>query len=192
MPDTAYNLGMIKFTAMKDGDAEDYALISRLEAAHNADFPRRLMEQLQGIGGDAFGYHVDRYVHSLQSASLAFRAGEDEETVVATLFHDIGDALAPHNHSQAAAAILAPYVSEKTLWVVRHHGLFQGYYYFHHFGQDRDARDRYRDHPHFQACVDFCEKYDQPAFDPNYDTMPIEAFAPMVWRVMGKPKQPAV
>ena len=189
---TPFNLGLIKFTAMKDGDAEDYALIGRLEEAHNATFPARLIQQLKSIGGDAFGYHVDRYAHSLQSATLAFRAGEDEETVVAALFHDIGDAFAPHNHSQAAAAILAPYVGEKNLWVVRHHGLFQGYYYFHHQGKDRDARDRYRDHPHFQACADFCERYDQPAFDPNFDTMPMEAFEPMVWRILGKPRDPAV
>ena len=111
------------------------------------------------------------------------------ETVVCALLHDVGDTLAPDNHSAVAAAVLRPFVSERNYWVVLHHGLFQGYYYFHHQGQDRNARDRYRDHAHYQACVDFCERWDQQSFDPNYPTLPLAHFEPMVRRVFAETRQ---
>ena len=136
--------------------------------------------------GDRLGYQVDRYTHSLQTASRALRDGADEETVVCALLHDIGDVLAPDNHSAVAAAILRPFVGERNHWVVQHHGLFQGYYYFHHRGEDRNARDRYRGHPHYQACVDFCERWDQQSFDPDYPTLPLTRFEPMVRRVFAE------
>ena len=121
-------------------------------------------------------YQITRLEHSLQSATRAERDGADDETVVCALLHDIGDVLAPANHSEVAAALLAPYVSEKNHWIVKHHGLFQGYYWFQFMGEDRNARDRYRDHEHYQACVDFCANWDQPSFDPDYDTLPLEHF----------------
>ncbi len=132
------------------------------------------------------GEPVDRLVHSLQTATRAHRDGRDEEYVVAALLHDIGDILSTLNHSEYAAAILKPYVRPHVYWTVRHHGLFQGYYYFHHFGQDRNARDRHQGHPAFEMCVDFCEKYDQASFDPDYDTMPLSAFEPMVQRLFAR------
>ena len=124
------------------------------------------------------GYRISRLEHSLQSATRAERDGADEEMIMAALLHDIGDGIAPHNHAEFAAAVVKPYVSEKTHWIIRHHGVFQGYYYFHHIGADRNARDRYRDHPWYQDCVDFCERYDQCAFDPDYDTRSLEYFEP--------------
>ena len=124
--------------------------------------------------------------HSLQSATRAHRDGADEEMVVAALLHDIGDLLSPYNHSEMAAAVLRPYVSEKTYWIVRHHGLFQSYYYAHHSGGDRNARDAYRDHPWYQATVDFCERWDQSSFDPEYDSLPLEFFEPVVKRVFAR------
>ena len=134
------------------------------------------------------GYQVDRYTHSLQSATRAERDGADEETIVCALLHDIGDVLAPNNHSEVAAEILRPYVSERNYWIVRHHGLFQGYYYFQHINKDRNVRDRYKDHSHYQACIDFCQKWDQCSFDPNYDTLPLEHFEPMLKRVFQQPR----
>ena len=104
--------------------------------------------------------------------------------MVCALLHDIGDYLAPANHSEVAAVMLRPYVSERNYWIVKHHGLFQGYYYFHHYGQDRNARDRLKDHPYYQATVDFCEFYDQPSFDPEYAAEPLSHFEPMVRRVL--------
>ena len=72
--------------------------------------------------------------------------------------------------------------------MVQHHGIFQGYYFFHYLGMDRDMRDQYRDHPYFQHTADFCEKYDQTAFDPDYEAMPLEAFEPMVMKLFEAPK----
>ncbi len=135
------------------------------------------------------GYKITRLEHSLQTATRAHRAGEDEEMVVCALLHDIGDVLAPANHSQAAAAVLRPFVSEKNYWIVKHHGLFQGYYFFHHHGGDRNARDRHRDHPYYSATADFCANYDQVSFDPDYEWEPLEVFEPMVRRVLGTPRQ---
>ena len=178
----------VSFTRMDQGTAEDYALLDRLEEEHKqAHLVDNLLALLKSLAGPTLGYRVDRYEHSLQSATRALRDGADEETVVAALLHDIGDLYAPDNHSAFAAVVLQPYVSERTHWVVKHHGLFQGYYFYHHLGRDRDAREQFRGHPHFQACVDFCERWDQCSFDPDYDTLPLETFEPMVRRVFARP-----
>lgn len=185
MPDTALP-ATVAFTRMEDGTKQEYALLCEREKALIARLPEFLMAQLKTLDLPDSGYQITRYGHSLQTATRAFRDGEDDETVVAALLHDIGDTLAPDNHSQLAAAVLRPYVSEKTHWVVLHHGIFQGYYYFHHIGQDRNERERFRGHPHFEACARFCERWDQTAFDPRYDTMPIEAFGPALRRVLSR------
>ena len=125
--------------------------------------------------------------HSLQTATRAYRDGKDNEYVVCALIHDIGDNLAPANHAEFAATILEPFVSEENYWIVKHHGVFQNYYYAHHIGKDRNARDRYKDSPYYQATVDFCEKWDQASFDPNYESYPLEYFEPMVKRIFAKP-----
>jgi len=148
----------------------------------------RLLELLKAMKGDKLGYQVDRYTHSLQSATRAESDGADEETVVCALLHDLGDVIAPDNHSEVIASILRPYICEKNHWVLKHHGLFQGYYYFHHIGGDRNARERFKDHPFYQDCVDFCEKWDQTSFDPDYPTLPLEYFEPMVRNVLTAPK----
>jgi predicted HD phosphohydrolase len=174
---------VVSFTQMKDGTAADYALLERLEAEEMKGFPDRVLGWLRTME-DSAGYQISRLDHSLQAATRAHRAGEDEETVVCVLLHDIGDYLAPANHSEAAAAVLRPYVSDKNYWIVKHHGVFQGFYYFHHVGMDPDARDRWKDHPYYQATVDFCENYDQASFDPDYDSLPLEFFEPMVRRIL--------
>lgn len=178
----------VSWTRMEDGTAEDWAFLDEKERAFNADHVDRVLTQLKMLDVDWGGYRVTRYEHSLQSATRAYRDGADEEMVVAALLHDIGDILSPYNHSEAAAALLKPYVSERVHWVIKHHGLFQGYYYNHFFGGDRHARDMHKDHPFYQDCVDFCAKYDQNAFDPDYDTEPLEFFEPMVRRVLATPK----
>lgn len=179
MTDTQPTVG---FTAMTDGTAEDYALLETYEHAELARFPERILGWLRTMD-DHTGYRVTRLEHSLQAATRAHRAGEDEETVVCALVHDIGDMLAPATHSEVAAAVVRPYVSERNYWIMRHHGVFQGVYWFHHVGADPNARDRYADHPWYQACVDFCANYDQNSFDPDYPTGSLEFFEPMVRRV---------
>ncbi len=177
---------MVSFTSMAAGTKEDYEMLERLEAEFAASTADRVLEQLRGLAGSLGGYKVDRLEHSLQSATRAYRDDADEEMVVAALLHDIGDLLSPHNHSELAAAVLRPYVSERTYWIVREHGLFQSYYYAHHFGGDRNARDRFIDHPWYQDTVDFCERWDQSSFDPEYESLPLEFFEPMVRRIFAR------
>jgi predicted HD phosphohydrolase len=107
--------------------------------------------------------------------------------VVAALLHDVGDVIAPANHSELAAAILEPYLDPESTWVVRHHGVFQGYHYWDKLGLDKNTRDRYRDSPYFDAAANFCAAWDQVSFDPDYDTLPLEAFEPMVREVFARP-----
>ena len=177
----------VSFTRMADGTQEEYEFLDQLENEYISQLPERLLETLKRLEHSLSGYQVTRLEHSLQSATRAHRAGEDEEMVVAALLHDIGDELAPCSHSEMAAAILRPFVSERTYWIIKHHGVFQMYYYAHHCGGDRHARDQFKDHPYYQAAVDFCEHYDQNCFDPNYDTLPLDFFAPMVKRVFNHP-----
>ena len=177
----------VSFTEMKNGTREEYEFLTPLfQEHHRLNLADEVLAMLLKLRGPKLGYKVDRYEHSLQSATHALRDGADEELIVCALLHDIGDSIAPDNHSQLAAAVLKPYVSEKNHWIIRHHGLFQGYYYFHHLGQDQNARDQFKTHEHYQACVDFCEKYDQNCFDPEFDTLPLETFEPMVRRMFEK------
>jgi predicted HD phosphohydrolase len=178
-----------QFTAMTDGTAEDWAAIGRAAQAHRGEHVDRILAHLNLLTGDHGGFAVDRLEHSLQTATRAFRAGRDEEYVVCALLHDIGDILLPANHAELGATILEPYVSEENHWILKHHGIFQGYYFFHHIGLDRDMREQYRGHPAFEACAQFCHLYDQNSFEPGYDTMPLDAFVPMMRRVMEAPKR---
>jgi predicted HD phosphohydrolase len=180
---------IVAFTAMEQGTQADYDIVFAHEAENIATIPDRVLGWLRAMDGPS-PYRISRLEHCLQTATRAERDGADDETVVCALLHDIGDVLAPANHSQVAAALLAPYVSEKNRWIVAHHGLFQGYYWFHFAGQDRHARDRYRGHEHFDACVDFCANWDQVSFDPDYDTAPLEHFEPMVRALFAREPRP--
>ncbi len=183
------DIGDTTFTAMRDATREDYQKIWRHSGEFLKGLPDRILAHLGLLSGDTGGYAVDRLTHSLQSATRAQRDGRDDEYVVCALIHDIGDTLASVNHSELAATILEPFVSEKNHWIVKHHGVFQGYYFFHHVGLDRNLRDRYRDHEWFRDCAEFCEKYDQNCFDPEYDTLPIEHFEPLVRAVFAEPRR---
>ena len=171
---------------MKKGSKEDYELLSNFEKEYADKLPDRILEALLNLGDSMEGYQVSRLEHSLQSASRAERDGADEEMIVATLLHDIGDSLAPFNHSQLVASVLRPYVSEKVYWIMLHHGLFQEYYYVHHMGRDRYAREKFKDHQYYQDAIDFCEKWDQKSFDPEYESFSLEHFEPMVRKLFSK------
>ena len=177
------------FTAMSDSTAKDYEIIMEHAREFVSGLPDRILAHLALLKGDTGGYAVDRYTHCLQAATRAFRDGKDEEYVVCALLHDIGDSIASTNHADLAATMLEPFVSEQNHWIVKHHGIFQGYYFFDHLGLDKDMRDQFEDNENWQACAEFCEKYDQNSFDPNYDNMHIEDFEPMVRRVFAKPKR---
>ena len=176
----------VNFTEMKNGSKEDYELLEKYEKNFERKTADRLIKYLASQTTTLEGYQITRLEHSLQAATRAYKNGESEEMVVATLLHDIGDDLAPMNHSQYAASIIRPYVSEKTYWIILHHGLFQTYYSAHHLGGDRNARYNFKEHKYYQDTVDFCEKYDQSSFDPNYKSMSLEEFEPMVKKIFDR------
>lgn len=178
----------VSFATLRDATEADVRLLVSRMNENVAAIPDTLMDCLRALQANDAGLQVDRLEHSLQTATLAYRDGASDEIVVAALFHDIGEILAPVNHAQVAAAVLRPYVSETTHWMVEHHDVFQGYYYRHFLGKDRTARERWKGHPAYQLTVDFCEKYDQPAFDPAMRSMPLEAFEQTVRKVLARPR----
>ena len=177
-----------KFHAMTEGTQEDWMVIASQFAPFAAKGGARVLDHLRLLKGNYGGFPVDRLEHCLQTATRAHRDGRDEEYVVCALLHDIGDTLGAFNHPDIAAAILKPFVSEANHWMVAQHGIFQGYYFFHHLGMDRNVRDQFEGHPHYQYTAEFCHKYDQSAFDPSYDSMPLDAFEPMVMKLFAAPK----
>ena len=178
---------VVNFTRMDEATREEYEFLDKLEQDYIAELPDRLMKALAALENSLSGYQVSRLEHCLQGATRAYRAGESDEYIVMVLLHDIGDELAPCSHSEMAAAILRPFVSERLYWIVKHHGIFQMYYYAHHLGGDPNTRERFKDHPWYQDAIDFCHNYDQNCFDPNYDSEPLEFFEPILRRVITTP-----
>ncbi len=176
------------FHAMVDGTADDYQKITAAFSTFSKTLPDRVMTHLQLLQGDFGGFAIDRFEHSLQTATRAFKDGRDNEYVVCALIHDIGDLLATFNHPELGAAMLKPFISDANHFMMQNHGIFQGYYFFHHIGLDRDMRESFRGHEHFEYTAQFCHQYDQAAFDPGYESMPLEAFAPMLREVMARPR----
>jgi predicted HD phosphohydrolase len=182
---------IVSFRRMEDGTREDYELLDRSEREYAVHLPDSILASMQKLDHSLYGYPVSRLEHSLQTATRALRDGADDELVVAALIHDIGDELAPYNHTEIAAGIIRPYVRPEVTWIVEHHGLFQNYYYVHHLGGNRNARDKFRDHPWFQACKDFCANWDQCSFDPDYQWEPLSTFEPLVRRIFTRPAHDA-
>ncbi|WP_050930557.1 HD domain-containing protein [Aestuariivita boseongensis] len=177
----------VSFTQMKDGTKEDYEFLNAHEIEYTKGTADRLLKALVELDESLSGYQVTRLGHSVQSATRAWRDGADTDWVVAALLHDIGDIYAPYNHDEYAATILKPFVREQVTWVVQTHGDFQMLYYGHHLdGFDQHKRDRHAGHPYFDDCAAFCERWDQASFDPDYDDLPIEFFAPMVREVFAR------
>jgi predicted HD phosphohydrolase len=175
------------FTTMADSTGEDWSIIADHTANFMVGLPDRVLTHLRLLDGDFGGFPVDRLTHSLQTAARAERAGRDDAYVLCALLHDIGDTLGSFNHADIAAAIVKPFVSEELHWMVEHHAEFQGYYFFHHLGLDRDMRERHREHPQYDATVEFCADFDSPAFDPAYETPPLEHYEPLVRSMMAAP-----
>ena len=177
---------IVSFTRMQDGTQEEYVFLHQLEHDYIRALPDRLLLALERLGGSLQGYQLSRLAHSLQSASRAEDDGADIEMVVAALVHDLGDELAPDNHSQFAASLLKPYVRAEVTWVVEMHGLFQMQYYAHHYGKDAAGHLVHKDHPWFASAQRFVEKYDQAAFDPAYPTRSLGHFEPMLRTVFSR------
>lgn len=184
----------VSFTQMKDGTKEDYDLLAEAEKPYHALTADRVLAELRRQGEDTLsGYRITRMTHGLQAATRARREGADIDWIVGALLHDIGDGLAPQNHDRFSAEVIRPFVRDEVAWVVEHHGIFQMLYYGRHYGWDENARDRFKDHMHFGACAEFCERWDQSSFDPDYPTDTLESFEPLVREVFSrKAYDPAV
>lgn len=177
------------FTRMDQGTDEDFQILKRVHEETLKDLPDRLFGMLSDLSGDQ-AYNLNRRDHSLQAATRALRAGADEELIVITLFHDVGEALGPMNHGEIAASILHPFISEDNYNLLKYHGLFQTYFFGAHLGLDPNARDSFKDKSWYQKTVDFCAQYDEVSFDPAYQNEPISTFDPIVRRFLNKPWSP--
>ena len=178
-----------QFTRMEDSTAADWQAIGGEFMRFASRLPDRIITHLRLLENDYGGFPVDRYTHCLQTATRALKDGRDDEYVVCALLHDIGDTLGSYNHADIGATILQPFVSEENHWMVKHHAIFQGYYFFQHIGMDRNLRDNFKSHPAYARTEEFCALYDNPAFDPKGETLPLAEFEPMLRRVMAQPKQ---
>ena len=180
-------MATVSFVRMDEGTREDYALLHKLERDYIAALPDRLIAALQALDETLAGYQVSRLTHSLQSATRAEADGADIEMIVAALIHDLGDDLAPENHSQLAAAIIRPYVRKEVTWVLEMHGVFQMKYYGTQMDLNPDERDRWADHKWFASCETFCRDWDQTSFDPDYPTKPLSYFIPQLREIFSRP-----
>ena len=175
----------VEFTSKNDGTKNDYDLIAIHDSENERQLFNRVINWLEMMDGES-PYKISRLQHCLQTATRAENDGADTETIVCALLHDIGDVISPSNHSQVSAALLRPYISEKNYWIVLNHGLFQGYYWMHHYDENRNLRDKHKNHPYYKDCVDFCSKWDQVSFDPDYETKTLEYFTPMIKEIFSR------
>ncbi len=178
-----------QFSHMENGTAEDWKIIADAFGSFAQKLPDRIIAHFKLLEGDCGGFPVDRLTHCLQTATLAHRDGRDEEYVICALLHDIGDTLGSYNHADVAAVLLEPFVSEENHWMIKHHAIFQGYYFFQYLGMDRNLREQYRGHPCYERTIEFVSKYDAPAFDADGEVLPLDFFEPMLRRVFAQPKK---
>ena len=179
-------MNTVKFTEMKSGTKDDYLLLDKYEQDYINGTADRVINFISGLNSTLEGYKITRLEHSLQTATRALNDKASEEMIVAALLHDIGDELAPLNHSEYAASVLKPFVSEKTHWIIEKHGEFQMYYYAHHLGGDRNQRDKYKNHKYYGDTFDFCEKWDQASFDPNFKSLNLKDFEPLIRNIFSR------
>jgi len=175
------------FTRMDESTAEQWAVIGMETMRNQPRVAETILEMLQRLEGITDGFATDQLTHALQTATLAEKAGADDEVVVASLCHDIGKLISVFGHPAIAAAILEPYVRSDVFHMIRTHQDFQGRHYYAHFGQDTNAREQYRGAPWFELTERFADEWDQVAFDPDGETYPLEHFEPLVRQVFAKP-----
>tara|TARA_B100000700_G_scaffold323386_1_gene427054 strand:+ start:935 stop:1489 length:555 start_codon:yes stop_codon:yes gene_type:complete len=176
----------VRFKQMKDGTKEDYLLLDKHEKKYIEGTADRILKFMLSLNSTLEGYQITRLEHSLQTATRALNDKASDEMIVASLLHDIGDELAPLNHAEYAATVLKPYVSEKTHWIIEKHGIFQTYYYAHHLGGKKNEREKFKGHKYYKDAVNFCENWDQKSFDPNFKSMTLEHFEPLVKKIFSR------
>ncbi len=175
------------FTRMDTGTAEDWLNLRQANETWQACIADRIKSLLAKLAEQRDGMTIDQLQHSLQTATRALRDGASEELIVAALCHDIGS-ISSENHAAIAAEILRPYVSRDVCEIVRTHQEFQQAHYHEQFGRNTEARRRYAKKPWFRAAARFSDEWDQKAFDPDYDTLPLEYFAPLIDCVFKNPR----
>ena len=176
----------VSFRRMDEATAADYELLGRYEERAQA-LPDRMLEAVEALDRSYGGYKSP----ARSTRSNPPRAPSATAAATSTWsrrFSTTSATCSLHTHGEMMDAVLKPFVSEEIRWVVSHHGVFQEYYYGHLTGGDRNARERYRGHPWFDACAEFCERYDQNCFDPDYESLPLDFFAPIVRRVFAEPR----
>ena len=176
----------VNFTQMKDGTKEEYLLLNKYEKKYTESTADRILKFMYGLNRSLEGYQITRLEHSLQTATRALNDKAEDEMIVGALLHDIGDELAPLNHSEYAAAIIKPYVSEKTHWIIEKHGIFQMYYYAHHLGGNKNEREKFKGHKYYIDTINFCENWDQKSFDPNFKSLALKDFEPYVKKIFNR------
>ena len=179
----------LPFRNLREADKGDF---DRMGVEYDRDVTQKTLDNLLAMlekqASFTGGASVTLKEHNVQTASRALRAGEDDETVAISLFHDVFEDLAVKNHGELSAAMLAPWISPKSQWLLAHHEIFQGYYYFHYYGVSNTTRDMFQNHPYYNWTATWCELYDQAAFDPTYESEPLEKLIPSVQRVLSKPQ----
>lgn len=170
-------------------DSEDVAVIGKALVERQAAMPGVIKSLLRQLEEQVDGFPVDQLVHALQTATRAEHGGANEEMIVAALCHDIGKAISDANHGAISAEILKPYVSPDTYEIVRTHQDFQGRYIYSFIGKDPDARLQYADQPWYDLACKFSDAWDQTSFDPDYRSLPLDHFEPMIDRVFARPRE---
>ncbi|MDC1389291.1 phosphohydrolase [Acidimicrobiales bacterium] len=183
--DTSHDdLPRASFTSFEESTAEDWAKIIPQISVTQSLVADRVIGLMRALETDHGGFPVSRLEHSLQTATRAERDNRDDEYILCALIHDVGDTLAPFNHPAIAAAIVKPFVSEANHFMVKNHGEFQGYYFWDYIGMDGNAREQFRDSPHFDYTEEFCRLYDQTAFDATYKSNPLEHYEPLIRQLL--------
>jgi len=188
MTQTHAQTGTKSFRRMDESTAEQWGVIGTESFKNQGRVADRVLSMLESLADITDGFAVDQLTHCLQTATRAERAGADDEVVIASLCHDIGKAVSVPNHPRIAAEILKPYVRDDVYWMILVHQDFQGRHYYHHFGGDPNARDQYQGHAAYELAERFADEWDQAAFDPDYDTLPLEHFEPRVRELFANPK----
>ena len=176
------------FTRMDESTAEQWAVIGAETTKNQGRVADNMLAMLESLASVTDGFATDQLTHSLQAATRAQRAGADDEVVFASLVHDIGKAVSVPNHPAIAAEMIRPYVRDDVYRMIKHHQDFQGRHYYAHFGGDPDAREQYRGEPFFALTAQFADEWDQTSFDPDYDTLPLEHFEPLVREITSRAK----
>jgi predicted HD phosphohydrolase len=149
--------------------------------------PDRMLTILRSMRGLMQGFQIDQLEHCLQTATRAERAGADVDMIVASLCHDMGKTISNANHPAIAAEMIRPWVSPDAYWIVKVHQDFQGMHYYERMGLDPMMRLEHQAHPAYELAAVFADEWDQTAFDPDYESFPLEHFEPMVREVFGRP-----